>query len=190
MNEKLSFEDILDQLMLEEPRPTHEALVRWSERYPEYRDALAQYFATWAIQGTRAEVPEQTVIEEERIAQKGVAHAMEILRKQGRVVSRDSVPSLSAFDQVVLAAIYLLQGRGEPATITLKASEISGKQALLGSVFVSLNQLESQGLAVSRYPDPEDKTRRCFTVTMVGERALAHAREASTVVARFLPDFV
>jgi DNA-binding MarR family transcriptional regulator len=84
---------------------------------------------------------------------------------------------------------YLLRGEGAPATITMKVSDISGKQALLGSVFVSLNRLEAQGLAVSRYPDPEATTTRHFTVTMLGERALAAAKQTSTAIARFLADF-
>ena len=33
---KMSFEDILDELMLEEPTPSYAALLRWQERYPRY----------------------------------------------------------------------------------------------------------------------------------------------------------
>jgi hypothetical protein len=58
---------------------------------------------------------------------------------------------------------------------------------------VSLERLEMKGLVSARYADPEFEpeadSRRYFTVTLSGERALAHARETSTVVARFLPDF-
>ena len=188
MTERLTFEDVLDELMLREPKPTYEALLRWQERYPQYREALTEFFATWGIQAARAEASEQTVIDEERIAQEGVAHVMETLRKQGRLISKDSIPSLAPFDQLVLAAIYLLQGQGYPAKIATKVSEMSGSEALLGSVFASIKRLEAQSLVVVRR-EVENNTRRYFTVTMAGERALAQAKETSTVVARFLPDF-
>ena len=191
MSRNESFEDVLDMLMLEESEPTDEALARWSERYPEYREDLADFFATWASTENRTEPEPDT--DEEWIVQQSASHAMEILRRQGRLAPKRPIPTLSAHDQFVLTAIYLLGGKGYPVTITMKVSEMMGKQALLGSVYVSLDRLQTQGLALSRLADPktepENQTRRYFTVTMAGERELAHARETSTLVARFLPDF-
>jgi hypothetical protein len=187
MTGQMSFQDVLDALMLEEREPSHEALLRWSQRYPQYRQALKEFFATWAIQNYRPD-PEPD-IDEESIVEEGVNRVMDTLRRQGRVISQQAVPALSEYDQLVLTAIYLLRGNGRPATITMKTSEMCGKQALLGSVFDSLNRLEARGVAVSRYPDPEDTTTRYFTVTMLGERALAVAKQNSTVIARFLADF-
>ena len=186
-NSNVLWEDVLDALMLEENEPSHEALLRWSERYPQYRQALKEFFATWAIQKYRPD--SEPAIDEESIVEEGVNHVMDTLHRQGRLISPQAVPPLAEYDQLVLTAIYLLRGEGAPATITMKVSDISGKQALLGSVFVSLNRLETQGLAVSRYPNPEDTTTRHFTVTMLGERALAAAKQTSTAIARFLADF-
>ncbi len=191
MTRNESFDDVLNMLLLEESAPTDEALARWSERYPQYREDLADFFATWAMQDNRTEPEPDT--DEDWIVEQSVNHAMEILRRQGRLAPAEAIVSLDPYDQLVLTAVYLLGGRGYPAIITEKVGEMSEKRALLGSVFVSLNRLEDKGLVLSRPADPETEpettARRYFTVTMAGARALAHAKETSTVLARFLPDF-
>src|SRR5260370_39071191 len=72
-------EDVLDALMLEEPEPTYTALMRWSARYPDHRDALARFFATWAVQIER---PEENSVDEDRVANLGVSHALNIMDKR------------------------------------------------------------------------------------------------------------
>src|ERR1051326_3684706 len=109
-NTNMSYQDVLDALMLEEPVPTYAALERWQKLYPDYGPALADFFATWAIQQDWPQDPPE--IDEERIARKGVAHAMEILRRQRRVVSKETVELLTAFEQLTLTAVEQLQGRG------------------------------------------------------------------------------
>jgi DNA helicase II / ATP-dependent DNA helicase PcrA len=72
-------EDVLDALMLEEPEPSYEALTRWSERYPEYREALADFFAAWAVQ---AEMPQEITVDEDRLASLAVSHALDIVHRR------------------------------------------------------------------------------------------------------------
>lgn len=72
-------EDVLDALMLEEPEPSYAALIRWSVRYPEHREALARFFATWAVQIER---PEENSVDEDRVANLGVSHALNIIDKR------------------------------------------------------------------------------------------------------------
>src|SRR5437773_386067 len=183
----MSLEDVLDALMLEEPRPTYEALLRWSERYPRYRDDLARFFATWSAQALWAEQSKQIVVDEERLAARTGKYALEIARRQGRVVPAGPIASLGPFDQLVVTAIYLLHGEGYSVNIAGKVDEISGTRPLLGSVFVSLSRLENRGLVSPRFADPatepEGKTRRYFTATLAGERALAAAKETSKLLA-------
>jgi hypothetical protein len=81
---KVPIEDILDALMLEESEPTYEALVRWSERYPEHGEALANFFATWAVQ---AELPQEVTVDEERLASISVSHALDILHRRNKPTS-------------------------------------------------------------------------------------------------------
>src|SRR6201982_69468 len=125
MTEKLSFEDVLDELMLEEETPGYEALVRWQERYPQYRQELADFFATWGIQEGYAQLPDRTDIDEEKLVKRGVDYAMEILRKQGRLVPDTPLRPLQPLDQLVLTAVYLLRGQGYAVNITGKVGEMS-----------------------------------------------------------------
>jgi hypothetical protein len=192
MTKNESFDDVLDMLFREEQAPSDEALARWSERYPQYRRDLAEFFEIWAMQEKSTEPEPDT--DEDWIVEQSVKHAMAILEGQGRLAPVQPVPSLSDFDQLVLTAVYLLGGRGYPVTITLKVGEMQGKRALLGFVLTSLDSLQRKGLILSRPPDPVSEPenvgkRYYYTVTMAGSRALAYARETSTVLARFLPDF-
>ena len=178
-------------LLLEEPAPTDEALARWSERYPQYRENLAEFFAAWAMQETETGPEPDT--DEDRIVQQSVNHAMDILRRQGRLTPAEAVQLLKPYDQLVLTAVWMLGGRGYAVTIAEKVSEMQGKRALLGSIHISLDRLERRALVLSRKADPvsepEHEHRRYFTVTMAGARALAHAKQTSAELARFLPDF-
>src|SRR5712691_4856489 len=98
MTEKITFEDVLDELMLEEPKPDYAALVRWQQRYPQYRKELAEFFATWSMQEHLAVLPEP-VIDEAKLVQKGVEYAMEILRKPGRLLPADYNPPIDPLDE-------------------------------------------------------------------------------------------
>jgi len=192
MTEKLSLEDVLDELMIEEPEPSDEALARWSERYPQYRHDLAEFFATWRVQ---RDMPEQAEpeIDEEWLVQQGVNYAMEILRKQGRLISPESIGPVAPFDQLVLAAVYMLHGDGYVVNITDKVSEMSSREVLLASTFASLDRLEKEYLVFGRDSDPETEpdgeSRRYFTMTLTGDRALARAKETSKLLTDFLGDF-
>ena len=190
MTRNESFDDVLTMLLLEEPGPTDEALARWSERYPQYREDLAGFFETWAM--TEKQTGPEPDTDEDEIVEQSVKQAMESLERQGRLNPVKPVQQLAPYDDLVLTAVYLLGGKGYPSAITGKVGEISGSPGVLGSVFNSLNRLEDQGMVLSRPADPvsepENKTRRYYTVTMAGARALAHAKEVSTIVARFLPD--
>ena len=49
MTEKITFEDVLGELMLEERNSDYKTLVRWQKRYPQFRYHLADFFATWSV---------------------------------------------------------------------------------------------------------------------------------------------
>jgi len=190
-NQPFEFEDVLDALMLEESKPSYAALLRWSERYPQYRQELADFFATWAVQ---AERPQDVALDEEKLVDMGVRYALEISRRQGRVAPTSSIePLLQPFDQLVLTAIYLLRGEAWSANIVDKVSEMSGTRVRFGPVFSSLQRLTDRRLvsvrSVHLKTQAEGGRRRYFVVTRPGEHALAQAKETSKVVAAFLVDF-
>jgi len=200
----LSLQEIFDAAMSEEPVPNREAMIRWQTRYPKYSRELQQFFMTWALQEIRAHRPDVVAgfsprpvgvegAEEESVASHGVERAMEIMRKQGRIVPMAAPASLKAFDQLVLTAVQLLGGAGDEVDVTAKVSEIAGKRVLLGSTYVALSRLEDGGLVSARLEGPEEEPdhekTKYFAVTLAGERALAHAQETSKAVAEFQRGF-
>lgn len=51
-------DDVLFDLLIEEPRPSHEALVRWIERYPEFERDLIDFFVAWSLSEAMTGTPE------------------------------------------------------------------------------------------------------------------------------------
>jgi hypothetical protein len=189
MNEYISFDDVLDDLILEESFPDHAALLKWKKRYPKFEKELEEYFATWAHQ---LAATEDNDFDEDRLVQQGVRHALEILQQQGRIIPDDHVESLESFDQLVLTAVYLLNGEGDAVGVTEKVSQMLGQEAMLGSTWIALDRLEARGLIDSWVPDTEaepEVDNKYFNATIIGEQALAHAKVSSKVVADFLGDF-
>lgn len=86
-------EEILDAVLVEEPEPSYAALTRWCERYPEHREDLTKFFATWAVQ---AELPQDRAVDEDRLASLSVSHALNILHERDAAVKRapESSPRL------------------------------------------------------------------------------------------------
>jgi hypothetical protein len=79
-NHNVTLEDILDALMLEEASPSYEALTRWSDRYPDYTDALAQFFAVWARQ---LDYEDEPAIEDNgSLTRRAVSYALDLMHRQ------------------------------------------------------------------------------------------------------------
>jgi hypothetical protein len=190
MTQDLSFDKVLELLAMEESSPDYDVLEKWQALYPRYKKELAQYFATWAIQKDQTA---PSVLDKERLAAEGKKRVMEMLRRQGRIVPADKIEPLSQFDQLVLTAVYLLHGDGDTASITEKISEMTGQEVYQEATSLALRGLKQRLLVDSWVPDteiePDVESTHYYTVTMTGERALAHAKATSKVVADFLGDF-
>ena len=184
MSKDLSFEAILHALMLEEPTPSYEALTRWQQLYPKYRDSLAEYFVEWAMDLELPHPGPEAEIDEDALVKKGVDYAMDILRREDGFIPKTSVEKLSPFNQLVLTAVVLLRGAGGLSEISDKVSEMSGKRVVLGTTIGSLGRLESNGLVESR----RQNASQYFVATMAGERALAYARANSPAIDGLLPN--
>jgi hypothetical protein len=190
MTQYETFDDVVADLMMEESEPTYEALLRWQERCPGYRETLADFFATWAIQ--REPIDDLPEIDEDAIVEKTVQYAMHLLEEQGRIVPDDHIEPVGDFDQMALAAIYVLQGRADAARLVNQVSDMSGQQVYLGSLLRSLSRLEGKHLIESWESDPAmeagGKSNFYYSITIIGERALAYAKETSRVIAGLLGD--
>jgi hypothetical protein len=196
MTALVSFKDILAELALEEPEPTYEALLRWQKRFPDFRESLADFFALQATQ--REPIDDLPVIDEEEIAQKAVQYEMTLLEEQGRIIPDNHIEPVGDFDQMVLAAIYVLQGRADAGKLVEKISEMAGRPAYLGRVLHALSRLEGKHL-IECWEAEAAPYRACasrsseagdfyYNITIAGERALAYAEETLRVVAGLLGD--
>jgi hypothetical protein len=100
IGQNVLFEDILDAIMLEESEPSYSALARWSERYPEHAEALAEFFATWAVQ---TELPQEIAVDEERLANIAVSHALNILHHRDKTANHEPKAGASTATPRLLA---------------------------------------------------------------------------------------
>lgn len=93
-------EKILVAIRKQEDRPSHAALVRWLKRYPEHRDALEDFFVTWA---TEPEIPERAEIDEERLANRLVSYALGLVHTR-REAAAVAIPEKQKASRLMEAA--------------------------------------------------------------------------------------
>ena len=189
---KPTWDDVLDELMLEESKPTRKGLHRWQKRYPEYRLELARYFAGWAQEAANADRPyvnPLTPEQEAALVKRGVDFAMKLLDERGLILPPFPNEPLKPFDQLVLTVVHELQGQAHAVNVTERLSSMVGREVLLGDTFDCLDRLEQQHMVLGRTEASEGKTRRYFAATLYGEGALAHAPAQAQIVADFLGDY-
>jgi DNA-binding MarR family transcriptional regulator len=168
---RLPLEDVLDAVIRHEAEPRSVAYPRWSRRYPEYSDALANFFMKWGLAEFEAALrsPQQP-------AAVTMKHVLDELRRERVIPSEDDTEPLEPFERRVLIVVNELDGKAHRKNITESLSESTGARFLPTSTAAALDSLEKRGLIwsrlVSRKADPENKRHRCFTVTLAGKRAL------------------
>jgi hypothetical protein len=184
--QNLDFDDVLDLLMLEEPEPHYQVLLRWQERFPKYKKDLADFFATWAIQEHLAKIMPPPKIDKERLVKEGVEFAMDILRRQGRIIPDDQFEPLTPFELDVLQAVddfNKLHIDACSVNVAGKVGEMSGQQPSTESTFETLESLEKRHVLDSWEPDPdydpEDVGTKYFVTTIYGDKSLAKAKGTS-----------
>lgn len=75
-NNHVTIEEILDAIMQQESNSSHTALVKWCKEYPEFRQEIADFFATWA---TESEAVDRCEIDKKLVANRMVSYAMNLL---------------------------------------------------------------------------------------------------------------
>jgi DNA-binding PadR family transcriptional regulator len=95
---------------------------------------------------------------------------------------------LGVFEQAVLVAVVQLRGEGYGRTIHKDVETRLGRDVAASAVYATLERLEAKGLAASREgeatPERGGRTKRHFSVTTAGVRALADARTATANIWR------
>jgi PadR family transcriptional regulator, regulatory protein PadR len=95
------------------------------------------------------------------------------MSRRGRSPANDSL--LGAFEEQVLLAVLRCGADAYGMAVRRELERVSGRDVTIGAVYATLDRLEAKGLAASARTSGE-VSRRVFTVTAVGARALAAAR--------------
>lgn len=179
------FDDVLTDLMYEEPKRTYEALLRWSKRYPEYYKRFADYFVMSAITDMYAEAdPEPETDEFDWLAEVGAIYGMQILRRQKEGIPDKTIIQLSPLDESVLAAIIALgvSRRRYIENIVAAIKKLSGSDVEQNTVLETLRSLEARYALFSYSPDkskyPDLGGKDYFFMTPIGERSLKASKKA------------
>jgi len=169
---------ILREMIMSESMPSYDAVIRWCGRYPQYSEHLASFFVTWAVQCIRGGEPQQLIIldDEERLtggfqSPEADEYALEVLRRQGRLMPPPRIKSLEPFDRLVLSAVYELRG-GRLSDINDKVTQTVRARVLPVCTSASLSRLEKLGLVAPSYAVRE----AYFKITIGGKCALAKTR--------------
>lgn len=100
---------------------------------------------------------------------------------------------LSRPEEIILLSVLKLKEDAYCVPIRKKASEISGKQWSFGAVYVPLHRLEKRGLVKSSFDDPTPvrggRSRRIYTVTPAGKKALAETMELQESMRKEFKEF-
>jgi PadR family transcriptional regulator PadR len=87
----------------------------------------------------------------------------------------DEVP-LGTFEEQVLLAVMRTAAEAYGVTVRREIEEVTGRDITIGAVYATLDRLESKGLAASKRSTKDGVSKRLFSVTTNGARALAESR--------------
>jgi PadR family transcriptional regulator PadR len=88
------------------------------------------------------------------------------------MMTTDDAP-LGVFEEQVLLAVLRTHTEAYGMHVRREIERITGRDLAIGAVYATLDRLESKGLAASTRTHGAGPSRRLFTVTPAGARALA-----------------
>ena len=96
------------------------------------------------------------------------------------------------YEQVVMTAIMMLGGEDYGVPIYDKVCELAGKRVNMGSLYITLDRLESKGLLSSWLSDPAKELRgrpkRFYRLETVGFQALQESIENAKRLSEIFDD--
>lgn len=104
-NEKPTLDDVLNEFVAAYEKPTAEALESWAARYPQFRNDLIDFAASWAEQLMLPPAPELSPEEEKLLVDRAMSHVQNVTFK------RDE----SAADRTETRSIASLTGEAKRA---------------------------------------------------------------------------
>lgn len=83
---------------------------------------------------------------------------------------------LGTFEEQVLVAVLRTGAEAYGMSVRRELEEVTGRDVAIGAVYATLDRLEAKGLAASRRAELAGQSRRLFSVTPAGARALTETR--------------
>ena len=100
---------------------------------------------------------------------------------------------LGSLERRVLIAIAHLRGQGYAVSIAAEMTARFGKSGSLGAIYPTVDRLEKKRFVCSRLGDPTPerggKPKRFYRIEALGQRALAEAQAADTLLWAEAPPF-
>jgi PadR family transcriptional regulator PadR len=87
----------------------------------------------------------------------------------------DGVP-LGTFEEQVLLAVLRTGDAAYGMIVRREIEDVTGREISVGATYATLDRLEAKKLVSSRRATVDGVSRRLFTVTAAGTRALAESR--------------
>ena len=91
----------------------------------------------------------------------------------------DGTPTvIGSFEEQVMLSVLRTRDEAYGMQVRRELESVTGRPVTIGSVYATLDRLEAKGLVISlRTAAGEAPSRRVFTVTAAGARALAETRD-------------
>ncbi len=86
----IPLDDVLNEFVTDNDRPTSEALEKWVHRYPEYRRELVDFAATWAEQLVLPRADELGAEVEKSLIDRTMSHVLNLVYEQEHQVAEPS----------------------------------------------------------------------------------------------------
>jgi DNA-binding PadR family transcriptional regulator len=100
---------------------------------------------------------------------------------------------LSRKEELILLAVWKLQGNAYGVTIREYIEKMTGLKWVFGAIYSPLSRLVKRGLVESTecapLPDKGGRSRTLFHLTLHGQKALQQVRELSTSIWDDVPSF-
>ncbi|MCP5366743.1 MAG: hypothetical protein H6907_10060 [Hyphomicrobiales bacterium] len=96
----MTLDDVLNEFVAENDRPTAQSLEEWAGRYPQYRRELVDFAAAWAEQLVLPAAPELGPEAEKALIDRTMSHVLNVAyehneQEQGESQSDDPIDSLT-----------------------------------------------------------------------------------------------
>lgn len=99
---------------------------------------------------------------------------------------------LSRNEEIILLAIWRLQGNAYGVTIRDQVSDVTGKEWTFGAIYVPLDKLTQKEYIMKYYSEPTTirggRSKCLYRLTPEGKEALKDIREVTDALWRDIPD--